>query len=522
MPFRVLGWFGFLGFCWSFRPFPQVRQLSLLQHHHRAPFNRVDVLLHAVSSDVNDGTTMSSIMNGKNVLTGLRVAVVGGGPSGLLLTHRLLKAGASHVSVFESRPRPSGKLDRRAYALGLGIRGRTAIKSVDEELWEKVKQAGYLSERFHLHVGPFKITLRSERDGDQMQNYEPSLLSYQSELCRVLADQLEARWSNAELQMKFECKVEKVDLLTRTLTTKGTEQYESFDLIVGCDGVKSIVRKSIQSAWSDFEASAEILPGEFKVVRLPRMPPLLDPTAVALILPKSGTCTAFVEPTSGGEGCVLFAGNNATDTLFTSRNATELKLTIEERFPKLVGGDIDEMVAQLMVASNTSKASAVKCSIYHLADVAALVGDAAHATGGVSGQGVNSALIDAAVLADCLIENYDTSSRSASMRKALLEYSKKQLPEGKALYELSFGPNPSSARKRIASTCAKALDFIFKGKFGIGKSPLQTRLTTSLESFADIRRELDPRYEENFPSRTEWEEIVSALDAKAPASLVIK
>eukprot|EP00977_Amphora_coffeiformis_P001003 scaffold219_cov156-Amphora_coffeaeformis.AAC.1 len=513
--FRVLGWFAFLGLCWSFHPPQQVRQASL---HYRAQ-STSRFLLYAASTGKNDRTTPDT---NTKILQGLRVAVVGGGPSGLLLAHRLLKGGASQVSLFESRPRPGGKLERRAYALGLGIRGRTAIKSVDEKLWEKVKQAGFLSERFHFHIGPLKITLRSERDGDGMQNYEPSLLSYQSELCRVLAEQLEERWSSTELRMKFDCKVEKVDLEARTLAIKDNEKPEHFDLIVGCDGVKSIVRKSIQSSWTDFEASVEVLPGEFKVVRLPKMPPLLDPTAVALILPKAGTCTAFVEPTSGGEGCVLFAGNNATDTLFTSTNVTELKLTIEERYPKLVGGDIDEMVAQLMSASNTSKASLVKCNTYHFANVAALVGDAAHATGGVSGQGVNSALIDAAVLADCLVEHYDASSRSSSMRNALLEYSKKQLPEGKALYELSFGPNPSSTGKRIASIFAKALDFIFRGKCGIGKSPLQTRLTTSLESFADIRRELDPRYEENFPSKTEWEEIVVALDAKVPASMVVK
>ena len=498
MLFRVLSWSCFLGLCFSFCP--QARQQC-----------RESARLHASS----DGTTSDK-------LNGLRVAVVGGGPSGLLLAHRLLKGGASHVSLFESRPRPGGKLESRAYALGIGIRGRTAIKSVDEELWEEVKKAGYLSERFHFHAGPLKITLRSEGDGEGMPNYEPSLLSYQSELCRVLSDQLQARWSSTELQMKFDCKVDTVDLEARTLTVKDMKKPESFDIIVGCDGVKSIVRKSIQNSWPDFQATSEVLPGEFKVVRLPRMPPLLDPTAVALILPKAGTCTAFVEPTSGGEACVLFAGSNSSDTLFTSTNATELKITIEERYPKFVGGDIDEAAAQLMSASDTSKASLVKCNIYHFANVAALVGDAAHATGGVSGQGVNSALVDAAVLADCLVENYDASSRSSSMRKALLEYSKKQVPEGKALYELSFGPNPSTAGKRIASTLAKALDFIFKGKFGLGKQPLQTRLTTSLQTFADIRRELDPRYEECFPSKTAWEETVASLDAKAPASIEVK
>lgn len=462
---------------------------------------------------------VSSSQPTDKTLDGLKVAVVGGGPSGLLLTHRLLKGGASHVSLFESRPRPGGKLESRAYALGIGIRGRTAIKSVDLDLWEAVKQAGYLSERFQFHVGPFTINLRSEKDGENIPLYEPSLLSYQSELCRVLADELDERWPNSQLSMKFDCKVMDVDLKSSTITLADTDKPESFDLIVGCDGVKSIVRKSIQEEWPDFEATSDILPGEFKVVRLPKMPPALDPTAVALLLPKAGSCTAFVEPTAGGQACVLFAGSNSTDTLFTSKNATELKLTIEDRFPKLVGSNLDEAVEQLISASETSKASVVKCNIYHYGNMAALVGDAAHATGGVSGQGVNSALVDAAVLADCLLENYDSSAKLQSTRKALLEYSKKQVPEGKALYELSFGPKPSSLGKRIVTSLANVLDFLFKGKFGLGRQPLQTLLTTSLQSFADIRRELDGRFDECFPTDSDWEGRVKQLDAKASVSL---
>lgn len=450
-------------------------------------------------------------------LEGLKVAVVGGGPSGLLLSHRLLQSGARSVSLYESRSRPlNGGLSSRAYALGIGIRGRTAIKSVDNALWEAVKKAGFLSERFQFHAGPITIALRSEKDGRNIPDSEPSLLAYQSDLCSVLADELEARWPSSKLKLNFDCKVEKVDLDARTLTTKDAFQAESYDLIIGCDGVKSVVRQSMQQAWSDFNATSELLPGEFKVARLPQMPPALDPTAVALILPKAGSITAFVEPTSQGRACVLFAGNNSTDILFSSTNTTELKLAIEERYPKLVGADLDEAAAQLAAASETSKAGLVKCNIYHLADVAALVGDAAHATGGVSGQGVNSALQDASVLADCLVENYDATSKFTSLRKALLQYSTNQVPEGEALYDLSFGPKPTTAGKRIATTLANAVDFIFKGKFGLGRQPLQTQLTTSLKSFADIRMERDGRYEESFPAPSEWERTIASLDAKAP------
>jgi 2-polyprenyl-6-methoxyphenol hydroxylase-like FAD-dependent oxidoreductase len=61
----------------------------------------------------------------------------------------------------------------------------------------------------------------------------------------------------------------------------------------------------------------------------------------------------------------------------------------------------------------------VTCNTYHYGNFAVLTGDAAHATGGVSGQGVNSALQDAALLANCLAQVYDSTIKEDSLRSAL-------------------------------------------------------------------------------------------------------
>ena len=96
-------------------------------------------------------------------LAGLRSLIVGGGPSGLLLAHRLLDAGGS-VSLLEGRPDPRtpGYLEGRAYALGLGLRGRAAIRTADEALWQAVAATGFPSDRFTLHLGSrLKVGLRT-------------------------------------------------------------------------------------------------------------------------------------------------------------------------------------------------------------------------------------------------------------------------------------------------------------------------------------------------------------------------
>jgi kynurenine 3-monooxygenase len=486
-------------------------------------FRRHKLLCQYATSTAS--SSFSGVSNSNN-LQKLRVSIVGGGPSGLLVAHRLLKEGAT-VNLYERRPRPGNiSLESRAYALGVGIRGRTAIQSVDLDLWKYIQERGYASERFILHIGPFSIRLRDECDGkanvdaagNGVAQVEPSLLLYQSDLCGALADALETRWNGSgRLRMLFDCGVSTLNLQKKTITTDDNDKTtEQFDVVVGCDGVNSIVRKQIAEDWPEFQSTQELLPGVFKVVQLPSIPPLLDPTAVQLLFPKSGSVTAFVEPTANGRCCVLFAGSNTTDILFSTdeRNITALADELGMRYPKLIGADLESAAQQLISQGKATQASVVTCNTYHYGSVAALVGDAAHATGGVSGQGVNSALQDAAALVNNLVHMYDYKNKEESLRSALLCYSQFALPEGKALYDLSFGPKPTTALGKLRFAAKSARDVLFKGKWGIGELPLQTMLTTSLKTFADIRRDRNVYYDTTFPSQAYWNQSLVELDSK--------
>jgi kynurenine 3-monooxygenase len=447
----------------------------------------------------------------------LNVAIVGVGPSGLLLAHLLLKQQKNvKVHLFERRSDPrKQKTDQRAYALGLGIRGRTAIRNVDDALWEAVKNSGFESERFQLHIGKLVIPLRSEEKANSKSSVEPSVLLYRTALCAALTEELERRYgTSSNLQVSFDQMIDTCDLESMKIISTsndgggGTKTFGPFDLIVGTDGVNSVVRKTIQSTWPAFQADMNRLPGEFKVVQLEQTPPNVDPLAVSLILPKSGSATAFVEPTGAdGSCCVLFAGKADSAILTSTANATFLKESLLSAFPQWAEGPtIDAATEQLMAQKTTGSASSVLCNTYHYSGKAALTGDAAHATGGVSGQGVNSALIDSVVLADCLAKHRD------SLSTALLEYSKRQVPEGKALYDLSFGPKPTGF-KAIQSLLITARDTLFKGRWGIGRPPLQTRLTTELTSFAELRKEKQRFYPEPFPEDFEFQERLEKLHA---------
>ena len=183
-----------------------------------------------------------------------------------------------------------------------------------------MKEKGYECERFRLHFNSkFNIKLRDKEDG-----VEPSLLIYQSDLCARLLDELESRCADTNtLKVNFDSKITNVDLEASTISTNDDKDSDTYDLIVGCDGANSIIRKSLlkYSPPNTFSfTQRKLLPGCFKVARTEVMPPLLDNASVGLILPQSKSLgiTAFVEPTVGGSSCILFAGRLSNETTTTA------------------------------------------------------------------------------------------------------------------------------------------------------------------------------------------------------------
>jgi len=467
------------------------------------------------------------------------------GPSGLLLAHKLIKSQIpiTKLDLYESRsdPRDEQSLGAsRAYALGLGIRGRTAIQTVDNELWNSVKKRGYECERFKLHLTPkINIKLRDREEGVQ-----PSVLIYQSDLCGQLLDELEKRADANVVRVNFDSPITKLDLDESTISLDERNIQQQYDLVIGCDGANSIVRKSMKkySPPNTFSyTQRKLLPGCFKTARAESMPPLIDPESVSLILPKSSSITAFVEPTVDGGGCILFAGKlsdvNTTsvsdssdkdiDSLLFPRpesykkgeppqqsDIDTLSNLILEQFPLLEGTNgLDDLSKQLL-SQRTSVASSVKCSTYSSSSgtPVAIVGDAGHATGGVSGQGCNSALMDAVTLSGCLEREYKPptefiyniqNAKRDLLHKGISSYSQRAVPEGHALYDLSFGNDGKTLPifRNIRSLLSTGIDAVFRGRFGIGKKPLQTLLASSLTSFVDIRRDREKYFVEDFKEK---------------------
>ena len=446
-----------------------------------------------------------------NVLS-LSVLIVGAGPAGLLLADRLLSAGCS-VHLVESRADPrAGSLEGRAYALGLGIRAQRAIRTVGDRLWETIKPSGFASERFKLHISPtFAIDLRTPEDNNGL---EPSLLIYQSDLCSAMLDHLESNFeSTGRLKISFESRLKSLDTSTgvaQLQSDKDVHELPAADLVAGCDGVNSVVRSSIAAACPGFEVTQTKLPGSFKVLRFPEMPSKLDPTAVHAI-PGKGSSSAFVEPTARG-ACALINWREGVDTkplpnLGQLDDAEKAREALVAYFP-LIEDALGEDAGQQFVNQKASQASTVKCNTYHFGR-AVLLGDAAHCTGGVSGQGCSSAMKDSVVLAELLLREVGSGH---SVAETLALYSRQQVPEGHALLDLSLGPSEEVGPVRKALYGAASFAGTILSKVGIGDPPLQTLLTTCLTPFAEIRRDRDFFFGD-FPKQKDFDEMISKVSS---------
>ncbi|CAJ1349869.1 unnamed protein product [Effrenium voratum] len=498
--------------------------------------------------------------------------------SSLLLAHLLLAAGA-RVRLLEARqdPREPGSLEGRAYALGLGIRGRTAIRAAGEKLWDAIKPSGFASERFKLHIAPeLAIDLRSPEDN---KGLEPSLLIYQSDLCSAMLDELEANQGSGRLEVSFQSSLESVDPTAGTAKIKAGDQLQevSVDLIAGCDGVNSAVRSSIAAACPAFEVEEAKLPGRFKVLRFPRMPKSLDAAAVHAIGGPGGS-SAFVEPTAGG-ACALInfkEGGRKPEGLpglWELKDAPQARETLAAYFP-LIEDALDEEAAQQFVSQKVgvetdvfgtfctfgmqpefANSQHLRLSVFrsagsHAALVqvgsAVLLGDAAHSTGGASGQGCNSALQDLAtsghrgkvrgaqgtgiylgavprgpglaaavlcrprnrlLLQVCEQDPRGQAQGADCVPEALERYSQRQVPEGHALLDLSLGPGDSAGPIRKALYGLASLAGTLLSKLGVAEPPLQTLLTTNLMPFSEIRRNQN-FYFGDFPTEEEFNAVI--------------
>ena len=414
-----------------------------------------------------------------------RVLIVGAGPAGLLTAHCLLSRPVDYqVQIIESRDPPELEgVGIRAYSLGLNIRGQMALKHFDQPhrsagLWEAIRSTGVESDAFYLHIKNRSIPIRKPQTSSLSSEVPPTVLLPRNKLCEALRNHLLERYGPNKLNIMYSCPLERVDINNHKAYFNSGQEYD-YDLLIGSDGVQSIVRKELFGTYSlpSYQTQVNTLPGEFKVMVQQLQGSSLSPEAVHLLTPQDGF-GLFVIPGLGGTTCTLVNWKEGSvPSAFDSKSSVEeVQRTIESTFP--IYGKVTSEAALQLLKQQPSVAKTVRCNTYSDARGVLLLGDAAHSTGGTLGQGANSALMDVVALDQVLDESQDDISKLHPL------FSQRQVKEGLALWYLL--QLPPKGPWGLLYGLAQLYRPLVRRAFKSWPRPVQNALSQSLTPFSEI------------------------------------
>ena len=372
-----------------------------------------------------------------------KVAIVGAGPSGVLLAHYLLRRQKEYqIDIYERRsdPRITSFSKSRTFPITLSERGINALSKI-EGLLEAVKSMGVEITGTVIHQKKGKMRLMSRK--------KPLLAIDRTTLVIALLNNLTEKYNNSRLNLYFNHNCTQVNLPAKTITfQKVTEEASSplktditvnYDLLIGADGARSIVRGSLIGTES-FDCQEKYVPSEYKSIFLPR-----PDEKLAVFFPsgkihswrtKDGTSVLLLnQPDGTMSGVIIFpAKKNKVVTLSTKE---ELFNYFHQNFPE-VAQLMPESEAEALLQRPVSRVLTIRCSRYHYNSSVLLIGDAAHSVSPSIGQGCNAALEDV-VIFDGILDQY-----ADNLEKAIEQFTVCRKADGHALVELGDNAFPLS------------------------------------------------------------------------------
>nr|XP_039262315.1 kynurenine 3-monooxygenase-like [Styela clava] len=324
-----------------------------------------------------------------------QIIIVGGGPVGTLTALFLGRKGFK-VDLYEARPdiRLDDNTAGRSISLTLSLRGMTALKYAGID--KKIENLGVpmYSGYFHSKNG-MCYEIPYETGG------EHCLLSISRlELNRQLLTEAE---KSENVKIHFGHKLIKCDTLHPSVIfkTSEAEEYKTADILIGCDGAHSAVRRQMLKGRIDYSQTyIDLGYKEFRIPPTKKQDFALAPHHVHF-WPRNKVMLAAFPNIDKSFTCTLTMPFEMYASVVTGDDVIHF---FQDNFAELI-----PMIGELTLRSsffNTPPLSliSIKCSSFHCGKTL-IIGDAAHAMAIFSGQGLNSGLEDALIL-DRLLDNF--------------------------------------------------------------------------------------------------------------------
>jgi kynurenine 3-monooxygenase len=395
------------------------------------------------------------------------VLIVGGGPAGLAAALMLAKRGWTDITVLERRIAVNDYEPDKSFNYLIDARGQQFTDWFG--LTEQLSKIG-------VTAAGFQIT-RVQPNGDRrtlaqsFNDPKPTYWVFRNTFLQLLYQEIEQHWSN-QITVLFDSRcvginkasdhdIETLDVMVEH-ENSSTQRFKP-TLLIGCDGIQSIVRSTLNT-WDDsgkfevqqFPSSSSGL--QYKVLRLPPNFPIdVEGKNHAVSTQSYSIRGAFRERRRALSLGLLpindrdiprpaIMVNWADHQLWQLKTGEDVLNFLERAFPQLPLRQIISLQEADRFAQSDGGTFPIPqfCSGLHYllprpaetnhnettVSGVLLLGDAAHCFPPDLGQGVNSALEDVFVLNQVLAENQDNLTRS------LPDYDAVRSPDVEALVRL--------------------------------------------------------------------------------------
>merc|ERR1719221_43180 len=332
--------------------------------------------------------------------------------------------------------------NHRSWMLGLADHGMDAIKTLPDLYNNYVRGTGNSRQEGNIYLGKKRISYPMDSSSGSHPKSAPpeAFIVDRNYVVAALARYVkETHGDDDNFTAMYLSKCQYVDYENKQVLVRSNESqkeaYIPYDLLIGCDGVRSTVREALIKRHSNFSCETTDIFQEFKATHL-ELPKTVSASSLCLLPDIFPYCQGIVLPETGGQANIsIGVQRNCFEKMAEELKSSDYKVVAEytkKNFKAFELQDYDDFAKQ-WVGQRWNQTGMVHCNFYHSLQAGIVImGDAAHATSPSIGMGMNTALGDAQIFDEILKESKD------DLTAALPAFSEARVKEGNALSDLAY------------------------------------------------------------------------------------